>query len=475
MTGSRSEEGSETPPTARAAPTVRPGFTALIVDPDPESARRFSVASQELGLQPLVVATGTEALGHLHTPGLAVAVLDLSLYDVPARVLLRRLTAVERRPVIVTSAAPTVRTAVELMRAGATDVVAKDAGADDFERAIRVAVSQLEDMHSRAAVEPEGVNVLGRYPELFRRSAVMRAVEQVVMRVAGLRVPILIHGESGVGKEHVARAIHHLSGATGGPFVGVACAGLPPHRIDAELFGDRDDADGKLASAAGGTAFVDEIADLPLAVQARLAAWLEKRSAAIRFVAATSIDLYALVAAGRVRDDLYEALSVATVTVPPLRERRDEIDFLARHFLEIFSACFERPVPVVSDEVAQALRRYDWPGNLRELEHMMKRWVVLGSEADLLEELEMRRATTRRSRSMPAGATGLREIGRRAAREAERRALQDALARANGNRSAAARELKVSYKTLLQKLARMGLTGRETPGSDGERANARSR
>jgi two-component system response regulator AtoC len=286
--------------------------------------------------------------------------------------------------------------------------------------------------------------------DLFRRSEKMRAVEAVVRRVADLPTPVLLRGEGGVGKEQVARALHALSRRASGPFVKVACASLPPDGVEAEV-------GGKVGAAVGGTLFVDELADMSPDAQGRLVRLIDG-AIDVRVIAATSADVYAVVSSGRLRRDLYEHLAVTTIAVPPLRERREEIDFLVRHFLEFFSGTFRRSLPSVSEEMAEALRTYDWPGNVRELQNIVKRWVVLGAEADVREELQLRQAMARRPAVTAGGnALGLREIARRAAREAERQALQEALARANGNRSAAARYLKVSYKTLLQKLEATGL------------------
>jgi two-component system, NtrC family, response regulator AtoC len=168
--------------------------------------------------------------------------------------------------------------------------------------------------------------------------------------------------------------------------------------------------------------------------------------------------MYRLVGSGLFRRDLYERLAVATLDVPPLRERSEEIDSLAQRFLERFARELQRPLPSVSESMAELLRTYDWPGNVRELENVIKRWVVLGNADQVREEIEARRAVAGRGHTAPPGARlGLREVARRAARDAERIVLQDALRHARGNRAAVARELKISYKTLLRKLTEAGL------------------
>jgi transcriptional regulator with PAS, ATPase and Fis domain len=295
------------------------------------------------------------------------------------------------------------------------------------------------------------------HADVFDRSPKMRGVEALVVRIADLATPVLVRGEPGVGKERVARAIHHLSRRAQRSFVKVTCAALAAQLIEAEIFGDPGHTAGKLESAVGGTFFIDELSDVPAAVQSRLVRVLADRTLDVRIMAATSMDPYSLVSAGRLRSDLYEELAVASVTVPPLRDRAEEIEPLARSFLHRFHVQFQKPMPTLSSTTADALRRYEWPGNVRELENMIKRWVVLGAEADLLEELRTRATSPRQSGIRGTEGLSLREIGRRAAREAERFALQDVLTRTKGNRSAAARELRVSYKTLLQKLTATGI------------------
>jgi len=294
---------------------------------------------------------------------------------------------------------------------------------------------------------------------VFGASARMRDLGATARRIAALATPVLVRGESGVGKEVVAAAIHRFSDRATVKFVKIACSSLPAHLLEAELFGDNGGRTGKVKEAEGGTLFLDEVGDASPAAQARLVNVLDGGGLNPRLIAATSADMYGLVATGRFRGDLYERLAVATLDVPPLRERREEIDGLVHGFLERFSREFHRPRPTMSDAMAELLRSYDWPGNVRELENIVKRWVVLDMEEQVQEEIEARREAARRAfRAVNGRSLGLRDIARQAAREAERIALQDALNRCNGNRAAAARQLKVSYKTLLQKLAETGLS-----------------
>jgi DNA-binding NtrC family response regulator len=230
---------------------------------------------------------------------------------------------------------------------------------------------------------------------------------------------------------------------------------LPVDRLEAQL-------NGREKTAAGGTLFLDEVGEAPAAIQARLLRIVRDDEADIRVLAATSADMYRLVAVGLFRSDLYELLAVATIDVPPLRERREEIASRAQRFLERFAGEFHRPAPRISEAMADLLGTYGWPGNIRELEHIVKRWVVLGDEDSARQEIELRRVAEQSTQMAVSGSPALRDIARRAAREAERLALEEALRRFQGNRAAAARYLKVSYKTLLQKLVEAGLSRKST-------------
>jgi two-component system, NtrC family, response regulator len=414
---------------------------ALIIDPDAATRTVFSDVVRRLGLDPVPVEGGTEAFQRFHEVLPRVVILDLALADMPAQQVLGRLARGGQVSIIAVAEAADLRIAVEAMRAGAAYVLDKRAAVEEVEHAIRTIVPR--DMTARETP--------GRHEDLFRHGQKMRALDWVVARLAALPTPVLIRGESGVGKETIAVAIHRLSDRSERPFLKLPCAALPPDRHEDEL-------DRMLQAAQGGTLFLDEVGEAPASTQARLLDIDSDHRADIRLLAATSADMYQLVAAGLFRRDLYERLVIATIDVPPLRDRREEIDSLVRRFLERFAHEFQRPVPPVSEAMAGLLKAYNWPGNVRELEHLVKRWVVLGDEDYVREEIEARRVTehgahtTTNSRSL-----GLRDIARRAARNAERVALQDALRRFRGNRAAIARHLRVSDKTLLRKLAEAGL------------------
>src|SRR5712692_10389165 len=307
---------------------------------------------------------------------------------------------------------------------------------------------------------------------LLDGSPQMRAIRTVIENIADTDATVLIRGESGVGKDLVARAIHAASARCGGPFVKVNCAAIPPGLLESELFGHEKGAftgahrrkPGQFEYANKGTIYLDEIAELPLALQAKFLHVLqdfrfsrvgghELLEVDIRVLAATNQDLERAVAEGCFREDLYYRLNVVEIRVPPLRERREEIPELAARFLARFNAQYGRQKQLMPETLAR-LTEYTWSGNVRELENVMRRLVVLADGEQAIEALVTRgrdghdghNAHCSAPRFTVAG-EGLREIGRRGAREAERKALLEVLERVGWNRTEASRILKVSYKT----------------------------
>jgi two-component system response regulator AtoC len=311
-------------------------------------------------------------------------------------------------------------------------------------------------------------------------------VRSLLEQIAGTDVTVLIQGESGVGKEIVARAVHETSARWAGPFVKVNCAALPGSLLESELFGYERGAftgatsrkAGRFELANGGTIFLDEIGEMSPALQAKLLHVLQdgrfarlggNREIAVdsRVVAATHRDLAELAARGAFREDLYFRLNVVNVPIPPLRERREEIPDLVDHLLQRAARRYRRQVPRLSPHLQRQLKRYAFPGNVRELENMLKRIVVLGSEEPVLQALLAAAHGAPAGRrpldvvldevERSAGDLPLREVARRASLEAERETIERALYQSRWNRKQAARLLRVSYKTLLQKIRECGL------------------
>jgi two-component system, NtrC family, response regulator AtoC len=325
-----------------------------------------------------------------------------------------------------------------------------------------------------------------RHAPLSDGSAQMRAIRTIIENVADTDATVLIRGESGVGKDLVARAIHTSSPRRDGPFVKVNCAAIPSGLIESEFFGHEKGAftgahrrkPGQFEYAHKGTIYLDEIGELPPALQAKLlhvlqdfrfsrvggSGWIDVDS---RVIAATNRNLEEAMARGEFREDLYYRVNVVEIRVPPLRERREEIPALAAWFLDKFNAQYGRQKQL-SPETMIHLQQHSWSGNVRELENVVRRLVVLTNVEREISALAGR--GRHRPGPIQQPAEGLREIARQAAREAERRALEDVLHRVGWNRAAASRILKVSYKTLLNKIVDCGLT----PSRSRQSANPRA-
>ena len=363
----------------------------------------------------------------------------------------------------------------------------------------------------------------------------MREVRELIDRVADTDVTVLIRGESGTGKELVARAVHAASPRRNRTFVKVNCAALPTELLESELFGFEKGAftgaiqhkPGKFEFANHGTMFLDEIGDMSFPLQAKLLQALQDGEFSrlggksdvrvdVRVITATNCDLESAVAAGRFREDLYFRLNVVTITIPPLRERREEIALLTDHFVKKYSVQYNKPFPGITSELSHLFMEYEWPGNVRQLENMIKRMVVLGSETPIIHELRQPamlhqwtqpvappvphpaavpaqppavpaavassglaaasapiasaatigaapkglNGTARSTAPAAATATGtvsLKDIARSAAREAERELILRMLTRTRWNRKEAAENLGISYKALLYKIKENGL------------------
>ncbi|MGH7278522.1 MAG: sigma-54 interaction domain-containing protein [Candidatus Rokuibacteriota bacterium] len=318
----------------------------------------------------------------------------------------------------------------------------------------------------------------------FCTSSKMAPVRDLVSKVAGTNTTVLLRGESGVGKEVVARALHKGSPRAGKQFLKVNCAALPGELLESELFGHEKGAftgayrqkPGKFEAANGGTLLLDEIGEMPLRLQAKLLHVLQDGEFSrvggekiidtdVRLIASTNRDLEAAMRVHQFREDLYYRLNVIEVRIPPLRERREEIPVLVDHFRRKFNVQYGRAVEIPGDTV-RAFLEYPWPGNIRELENAIKRIIVLGSARPVHQEMlaNLSRGTTpvpgaslRGAPANPDAAISLKDIARQAARDAERVAIKEVLDRVHWNRAKAARLLQISYKALLYKIVQCGL------------------
>ena len=478
--------------------------TILIVDDDPVQRRLLEATVRRFGYESEVVDGGAEALRRLDAPDLKpgdLLIIDLAMPEVDGMAVLRRLR--ERKhavPAIVQTAHGTIDTVIAAMRAGAVDFVVKPVGAERLSVSIKNALrlDALEEEVRRMTRRASGALT---FRDIVTRSDHMGRAIRLGERSARSNIPVLIEGESGVGKELMARAIQGSSERRGKPFVPVNCGALPENLIESILFGHEKGAFtgatekhlGKFVEASGGTLFLDEIGELPLDAQVKLLRALQegevdpvgaKRSVRVdvRLVSATNQNLIELVKQGRFREDLFYRLNVFPITIPPLRNRRDDVPDLARRFTARFAAEEGKKIPGITAEALALLSRYDWPGNVRQLENVVFRAVVLSDGGELtVSEFPQVAAQVEgfdvRVPAVPAqgSAAVVREILKvevrdpnvmkllddcgdvRRMEEMEAEMIRFALAHYRGQMSEMARKLGIGRSTLYRKMKDFGL------------------
>jgi DNA-binding NtrC family response regulator len=377
----------------------------LIADDDPVQRRLVENMVQKCGYETLVVESGDAAMAVLtgpDAPAIDAIVLDLVMPGLDGMGVLAKIREAGLNiPVIVQTAHGGIDNVVSAMRAGAQDFVVKPAGIERLQVSLRNALntSALKGELQRIRHSREGRLT---FADIITRSEAMAAVLRTAQKAAGSSIPVLIEGESGVGKELFARAIHGSSERKSKPFVAVNCGAIPDNLVESILFGHEKGAFtgaterhmGKFVEASGGTLFLDEVSELPLSAQVKLLRALQEGAVEavggrkpvkvdVRIISATNRKLLDRVKGGHFREDLFYRLHVLPLTLPPLRARREDIPHLLRHFLARFAAEENRAVSGISGEAVAYLQGFDWPGNIRQLENAVYRAVVMG-EADQL-------------------------------------------------------------------------------------------
>jgi two-component system response regulator AtoC len=477
----RSESGKKSSGGVRDSAERR--ARVLVVD-DAEGIRGY--LANFLELQGYAVDTaqdGRSALALLEGGAAPDAViLDVMMPGIDGVETLRRIRELEDQvPVIMLSVVGKTSTIVEAMQLGASDYLNKPFEEEELLESLgRV-------LHGTGGAEgADGGEAEEDLEAALWSSVPMQEISEVLEQIADTNITVLIQGESGVGKEVVARRVCATSSRASEPFVKVNCAALPEDLLESELFGYEKGAFtgansrklGKFETAHKGTIFLDEIGEMSPSLQGKLLQVLQDSEFTrlggnkevkvdVRVVCATNRPLLEMVERGTFREDLFFRLNVVNLLIPPLRERRDEIADLVHRFVRRYSAAYHRPARDPSVPLMNAFSRYLFPGNVRELENMIKRIVVLESEESVLSELNRFEVGERRSRDgfqtlleeieETAGDVPLREVGRRAAMEIEREAIDQTLRRTGWNRKQAAKLLNVSYKTLLLKIRECGL------------------
>lgn len=335
-------------------------------------------------------------------------------------------------------------------------------------------------MADRASVELPAAGSLDTLPPpdiLFGRSKAMEIIRRRFRQIAEVNIPVLIEGETGAGKELLARAIHENSPWAEGPFVKVNCPAIPGTLLESELFGYEKGAftgaygtkPGRVELANRGTLFLDEISELDPSLQAKFLQLLqdgqfcrigaqEDRQIETRVICATNRDLRTTVRERSFRQDLYYRINVLNMRVPPLRERREDVPALADYLIKKHGALIPTPIPPLSPEFVQLLQNYEWPGNVRQLENLIKRYIVLKSESAITSELVAQICDSPDFPLTLQDSRSLKEITRSAMKEVERRVILKTLVAHRWNRIKAAKALKISYRALLYKMQQAGLT-----------------
>jgi DNA-binding NtrC family response regulator len=456
--------------------TIRPAI--LVVDDDPGLRESFRLILED-EYEVLDVPDGAQALDIVRSCQVDLVLLDIRLPGMDGLEVLERIKALdEQLDVILVTAIKTVRTAVSAMKLGALDYLTKPFDEEEVLAVIRRALE-------KRALEREVVflrSELARREDLYEmigQSAEMRRLHGLVAQVARTTATVLITGESGTGKELLARAVHRQGPRRDRPFVAVNPAAIAESLMETELFGHERGAFtgayqrklGRFEQAQGGTLFLDEIGALRPEMQAKLLRVLQEREIErvggthtvkldLRIIAATNTDLKQAVAVQTFREDLYYRLNVVQITMPPLRDRRDDIGALADHFVRRYRQQFGKPIVGVASDALETLSDYSWPGNVRELQNVIERCVALAEGplirlSDLPLEFMIPDA---RSRADAAGSLDLEEAHEQFERQIVRRVLD----RVDWNQSEAARLLGLHRNTLKVKMARWNLK-RSTP------------
>ncbi|MDD3642673.1 MAG: sigma-54 dependent transcriptional regulator [Candidatus Krumholzibacteria bacterium] len=441
---------------------------------DDEKAIRWSLgeALRGQGYEVSEAENGASGITAFREDPADIVILDLKLPDTNGLEVLKTLREDDGElPVIMMTAYGEVETAVEAIRAGAYDFILKPFQLEKMKVAIRHALE-----HRRMRSELEGIRRKERETYDFKNfigtSELMQGVFETVRKIGESRAStILIQGESGVGKELVARAIHEASeGGAQRPFLEINCAALPETLLESELFGHEKGAftdakfrkKGLFELAEGGSIFLDEIGEMGVTLQSRLLRVLENKTfrrvggvkdlkVNTRIIAATNRDLKQAIKDGDFRNDLYYRLQVIPVSIPPLRDRPEDIPLLVNHFIAMFNREFKKSVKKAGNPVLEILQAYSWPGNVRELKNVIERSILLDAEDELLPEHLPAEITASSGDHDPEGSEESPDIKPMSLRDMERILIRKALAETGGNKSQAARILGISRQTLREK------------------------
>jgi DNA-binding NtrC family response regulator len=456
----------------------------LLVEDKPELRAMLRKALERAGYTVEEAPDGNSAVDKVRGRRYLLVLSDLKLPGISGIEVLREALRVDPTlPFIIMTAYGSVEEAVTAMKEGAFDFIQKPVDLDHLSLLLGRAAKQQELLRENLLLREEYAARYG-FPRIVGDHPAMKEASQMTQRVAATDSTVLLLGESGTGKELFARAIHHLSPRSAQPFVALNCAAIPEGLVENELFGHERGAYtgagarkiGKLELAHRGTLFLDEIGELPLAIQSKLLRVIEERrfervggtqeiEVSVRIVTATNKDLRAAVVDKTFREDLYFRIAAVPITIPPLRDRGDDVLLLAEHFLDRFKREFRKPSLALTDDARERLRTYAWPGNVRELQNAIERAAILGSGSEIDTAALRLPAARPAPEELPDGMLEeqflwegpLEEVSQRAVTHVERFKIQNALRESKWNKTRAAERLGVSYKTLLTKIRTLGL------------------
>lgn len=448
----------------------------LIADDEQDMRWTLSTLMTKEGLEALEAKDGDAAMAILHREKVDVVLLDLRMPGMDGMHFLKAARRIDpHAPIIMVTAFGSIESAVEAMKLGAFDYVTKPFDAEELRSITRKAL-RVRREHKGRSPFPSGE--MDRRPwESMGASLAMREVASEMELVAPTAYTVIITGETGTGKEVVARGIHEMSPRANGAFVAVDCGSVPPTLIESELFGHEKGSftgadrlrPGKFEVASGGTLFLDEISNLPVDIQPKLLRALQEKAIVrvggnesievdIRVIAATNRSLSSMVEEKSLRRDLYYRLNEFSITVPPLSERREDILFLAKKFLEQSATELAKSIDGITEAGLELLLSYEWPGNVRELRNVLRKAALHCDTRITAEDVNISAAPRNRQPMQVHlggrvnGKTPLKEVVQRITEAVERRVIAKALEIANGNKAEVARMLKVDYKTIHTKV-----------------------
>lgn len=455
----------------------------LIVDDDEDVCRMLATLIEREGFKSIMVNDGEPALASIRSASPDLMLLDMRMPNMAGSEVLAHAKQLDPDlPVVIITAFGEIRGAVEAIKAGAYDYLTKPFEHEDVIRVVHRALSEGELRRKLKNLTGQ-IRKDGPLREVMGPSEAVGNLIAVIERVAQSGFTVVIQGETGSGKEVVARAIHKASLRSQGPFVPLDCGAIPETLLESELFGYEKGAFtgadqkkvGKLVAAQGGTLFLDEVTNLPLVSQAKLLRVIQEKKVLpvgsnkpaetdVRLLAASNQDLNSLTQSGAFRSDLFFRLKEFTIKVPPLRERRDDIPYLAKRFFDIANAELNKNVKGFSEGALEILLDYAWPGNVREFRSTIRRAVLLADEIITKDHLDIRKRSYPVSRDMGpemknrlSRKAPLKTIVRERMAAVEREVLNQILQSTGGNKAEAARILEIDYKTIHTKIKKLGI------------------